>query len=338
MRLADLVRHEARNRKHPLSSDFAEMAEAISGAHLFEIAPEVGAMVGVIGASPVAKLTEAMPFARTPFPCLWIELRGASSDYLDRPMGALNDRYQPVQTGLLVETDESHQRGMVSLVWSLKAPSGRLELCHSPLCTAFDWRMEPEPVPDVGLPEAIAKDPVFVAGEIEKSVSELVKLGLTREQATRDLQRAGKIINPRGSAINDFMVSQVRQGRRTPKELTEMACQDWVHEMSFLYGFLICLNSKNLLRADPPDDLTKLNKARRRMGRPELLSFSTVKLSLSQVMRRKELAAAGAGDVRAHLVRGHFKLRKTGAFWWSPFVRGDAAKGVVARRGYEVAA
>jgi hypothetical protein len=24
----------------------------------------------------------------------------------------------------------------------------------------------------------------------------------------------------------------------------------------------------------------------------------------------------------AHLVRGHFKVRRTGLFWWSPHVRG----------------
>lgn len=28
-------------------------------------------------------------------------------------------------------------------------------------------------------------------------------------------------------------------------------------------------------------------------------------------------------------VRGHFKVKKTGVYWWNPFVRGDATKGFV---------
>jgi len=38
--------------------------------------------------------------------------------------------------------------------------------------------------------------------------------------------------------------------------------------------------------------------------------------------------------MRMHLVRGHFKTRSTGIFWWSPFVRGHGD--AVERRHYEV--
>ena len=40
-------------------------------------------------------------------------------------------------------------------------------------------------------------------------------------------------------------------------------------------------------------------------------------------------AAAAAGmteqEMRMHWCRGHFKIRKTGVFWWSPHVRGHRA-------------
>jgi hypothetical protein len=42
-------------------------------------------------------------------------------------------------------------------------------------------------------------------------------------------------------------------------------------------------------------------------------------------------------ELRAHFVRGHFKARKSGVFWWSPHARGDLSRGMVAK-DYEVRA
>ena len=46
-------------------------------------------------------------------------------------------------------------------------------------------------------------------------------------------------------------------------------------------------------------------------------------------------AECGQADARAHFVRGQFKCRRTGIFWWTPFIRGDKALGFVSK-GYEV--
>lgn len=53
--------------------------------------------------------------------------------------------------------------------------------------------------------------------------------------------------------------------------------------------------------------------------------------------RKNVLAASGipTGQHRAHLVRGHFKVRKSGVFWWMPFVRGNQKLGFV-HKHYEV--
>lgn len=47
-------------------------------------------------------------------------------------------------------------------------------------------------------------------------------------------------------------------------------------------------------------------------------------------LNRNAVASSSPGDdssIRAHFVRGHFKIRRTGIFWWSPYVRGDLANG-----------
>src|SRR5262245_13639140 len=45
-----------------------------------------------------------------------------------------------------------------------------------------------------------------------------------------------------------------------------------------------------------------------------------------RISKGRQRAAEAAGmtraEMRAHLVRGHFKLRRTGVYWWSSFVRG----------------
>lgn len=89
--------------------------------------------------------------------------------------------------------------------------------------------------------------------------------------------------------------------------------------------FFLLLNTRNrVVRIIEGPDLSRLNKQRRRKGKPDLLESRAVKLDLSrpiaQVIRR-----GGTPDHRtiaAHVVRGHFKLRASGIFWWSPFMRG----------------
>jgi hypothetical protein len=45
-------------------------------------------------------------------------------------------------------------------------------------------------------------------------------------------------------------------------------------------------------------------------------------ISLTAVETVSNGQSAQRADVEAHLVRGHFKRRKSGVYWWSPFVRG----------------
>lgn len=45
-------------------------------------------------------------------------------------------------------------------------------------------------------------------------------------------------------------------------------------------------------------------------------------VSLSAVETVNHGVTSQRADVEAHLVRGHFKRRKSGVYWWSPFIRG----------------
>ena len=94
--------------------------------------------------------------------------------------------------------------------------------------------------------------------------------------------------------------------------------------------------SRNLVECKS-GDLARLNSARRRSGNRTLLDYSEVTISLSKRDRAAAKShAVSSTDLRRHIVRGHFKVRKGGIFWWRPCIRGSAAAGTVVRTGYVV--
>lgn len=106
--------------------------------------------------------------------------------------------------------------------------------------------------------------------------------------------------------------------------------------------FFLLLNARNrVVQVTDGPDFTRLNRSRAKSGKAPLLSSKIIKLDLSrpivQALRRG--TSTNPRDLAAHVVRGHFKVRKSGVFWWSPFVRGgDKAKGDKPLPTYEVTA
>jgi len=101
---------------------------------------------------------------------------------------------------------------------------------------------------------------------------------------------------------------------------------DWVGEPGFLIATLALLNSRNASELQP---VNPRNKTRKLTGKRLLYSYHL----LSIPSRYKQRNVASAGDdprqLRAHFVRGHFKVRKSGIFFWSAFQRGNPDLGFV---------
>jgi len=64
----------------------------------------------------------------------------------------------------------------------------------------------------------------------------------------------------------------------------------------------------------------KLNRVREKRGKPALRNYTYVNLVRS--VKDGSATTATAGGKALHLVRGHFKVRKTGTFWWRPHFAG----------------
>lgn len=97
---------------------------------------------------------------------------------------------------------------------------------------------------------------------------------------------------------------------------------------------LACLSAKNVQTVTLPAP-EKLNKKRLKAGKVPLFEYKTLDIFLGadSNMRRDRIQAALAtkSACRLHCVRGHFKVRKTGMFWWSNFTRGHKANGMVVK-------
>jgi hypothetical protein len=99
-------------------------------------------------------------------------------------------------------------------------------------------------------------------------------------------------------------------------------------DAGILLGILMLLNTHNGTRQQTAS-LDKLNRARAKRRLSPLLGYSTVTLHLAG--RRAETRRWGnSGEaIREYLVRGHFKIRKSGIFWWSPHSRGEPNLGKI---------
>jgi hypothetical protein len=333
MRLANQIIEASRDKRNPFQKDLLRFAEVLRQAMPFEIEARVGEAAYAIADSDLKRLIDARRFAKAPFRTCWFEWLGPCLGFGPNPPFLAEGTERPNRCGFLVETDESLQRGRLSWAWGL--PSG-VELSILALC--FDWTDKPKVPPDMHRLGFAMRGESWSqhARDVIYSTSKH-KLGdLPPEVAVEEELRFGTINNPYAEVawqmIYQIMATQPDAARAS----VAAAYNDLTSEGAFAQALLVCLNSRNLLSVSPPEDLTKLNKARLKRGRPPLFSFSQVRLDLSKVAQRRNAAATGLGGMRAHLVRGHFKIRQSGVFWWSPFIRGDTNYGLVQRSGYTV--
>jgi len=141
----------------------------------------------------------------------------------------------------------------------------------------------------------------------------------------------GKAIETRLGEYGMELMTHVSPG--LVKSLAEYAREDWGGEMRFLVAVLGLLNTRNVVRSEPVDN-SRLNARRERHGQRGLFSHTVVKIRPSVAVSSR-VGAGGHREVRLHFVRGHFKRRRSGLYWWSMHARGRASAGAVAH-DYEV--
>lgn len=320
----------------------AELRADIRRAHRFELTEQftaaVDLTVGENSHGVVTNLSRFLDFARPPADLCWFECV-----YLHRPRvhgKTLTPGLRtPKRVGLLVNCiDDKH-------------PVYELTLCWTSQVTKEDEK-EPEYSLVNVAPSAFFFD--FSGGKSEtlKKVTNITPL--TREEALREApELKEKEIEAalRLSAVAGFhsaskywvrFLYQVLQREKNTvsfnawlNKLMDISRGDWQGENTFWLVAMAFLAARNIAEKEEHPAPDKLNKQRLRKGKLPLLSYTVCKIDRRILVRRAASDTMTTGELRWHFVRGHFKNRKTGMFWWSPHNAGNRAKGVV-EKNYEL--
>ena len=272
-------------------------------AQKFALDRSIGEVAGDMSRPAVQAM---IPFCRLPFPTCWIEI--AQQDrprfaeaFTHGPNHSGGRTYQPLRVGILCEQQgDNPQRFWATLAWSYSA-ADQLQQGLEPLtprfarqpCRSGAARADPE-----------AGEPFYLTM-------------LAAPYMAETMQRIADV----DPAVAD--------------QLAHNANHDWAGEPWFWLAVLALLNAKNGARSEFRPAAPALNRSRVKAGKPPLIDYHQLTLRTGPrdaPGRAIEASAAGRAAMRAHAVRGHFKIRKTGAYWWSPFIRGDVSEGFANKR------
>lgn len=130
-----------------------------------------------------------------------------------------------------------------------------------------------------------------------------------------------------------FLALLMEKEPKLVERIVEYMVEDWGGEVRFMIAVLGLLNTRNVAQTVNIDK-TKDNLARVHHGKRELFSHTLLKIRPNMWVRNtQQTLDQQHRDLRLHFVRGHFKQRKTGLFWWGMHARGH---GGFVHKDYEV--
>ncbi|HEY2210292.1 MAG TPA: hypothetical protein VGH62_01490 [Bradyrhizobium sp.] len=372
MNLADHIL-AARGGEFDLLGIATSVGHYLERAERFEMADDVVFACNDLVRSKPSALNAALPMCRLPYPTMWIEYRGGlcgpnNRDSKTAPV--------PVRQGFLIESplgdmeDLQGQVGWATCGWvhSELHDGSRDAINISPFSIYFDWRPDGDVRQNIRMMHAVMleryPDPggrpalKAIIDWFERrflgnsAPEEIAKFFMTRtgwEKHSKDPKEIEALreserhmlpgLSPHGVKVLAAIARHAANGDDPKADLRVVTnfLTDIQGEGPFIECFLAMLNSRNCIAREPVD-YGKLNKARAKRGKGPLMSFTKTKLVLTRAQPRVADASGITREAaRQHLVRGHFKIRRTGVYWWSPFLRGDGKLGTVKRAEYEVA-
>jgi hypothetical protein len=315
---------DTRSFPDPYKAEIELLKANVARAQKFVLEPSIARAADGLSRDETVR---ALAWARPPFEHCWMEVAHAERPKFNvKPVAP--GLIRPRRVGLLIEPAPDVGQGIYdfTLVWD--CPAG----VYGDGASSFN------------------------AGEISVcAVSAVVNLGDSSEEWRKALLQLAEPGNPDMGAPHDgpplpfaftatrkysseSITKVVNYDPQLADRMLSMAVGDWGGEPWFWTSVLELLNAKGGAEIAPGEDRTKLNRARAKSGKPELKPFHVLKLKLG-AGKSVPQAAPGERDehrsMRAHMVRGHFKQRASGLYWWSPFVRGDKSRGFADKR-YEV--
>lgn len=297
-------------------SRMAPTLARIRQAHKFQLGPDFAAVADELRID-LSQIAKAIPLCRLPYELTWIEFaeahRNRSVDYRD----ALRWTQAPVKrVGFLMMAD-----------------GGNLARF-----TAYQFWQSAEGFSD-GFKAAVHA--AYFDMTDESNFREITEDGGSRvwnAASIEDRRLLSRIVESRIAEYSPPLSWALLSAHPTLlKTAATEAIYDWNGETAYIEAVLALLNARNTSQSQFIDK-SEHNRKRVKRGQLPLFSHSILTIHPRQLARARQAQAASAdgASLRAHFVRGHWKVRKSGIFFWSPHVRGDADKGIV-DKDYKVA-
>lgn len=315
----DLGRHRKRIALSPRTGDGQGLwlhvaLEALSNPRCgrFEIGADVLAAAHQVMSTKPSSMLAALHRARAPHPLTWVEW--ATPD----------DRSASRRGWLVLE----QQDGAIAVPFARGRQDGTISIQAYALAIGWDQEVRaadllanPDIAEMVRYHRETASDSVNLKAVLEKAepgagADNDVTAALSRSFSDEDFAAIiGLDDRLRMVPMDQYGVLQPERGsERTTTRLVR--CRE-------LVALLLLINSRNAVHVGEGEDLAKLNRARQRKAKPGLMPLRPVSLDLSRRLRAARRTGGGVDEreVRAHIVRGHFKVRASGVFWWSAHTR-----------------
>lgn len=279
----------------------------LNRAQKFELAPDFAAAAEELGMD-LKTIANAFGHCRLPYETTWIEVAQAHRpQFMAAGVHIPALQHEPNRVGFLLEaTSPQLDQFDIFLFWDLKKSLQRPQASHITL--HFDPKaMAPEDWHD----DAQERSGIFGI----KRAPEWTKVS---EEVRKRLTAA---LQPSYTPFVD-PVLQGGHGDYADQFIYELGAADWAGEAHFIMATLALLNTLNATERVLVNN-SRLNHARARQRRPGFCDYHVLKIH-PRIKQRIEgdAHADGHRELRAHLVRGHFKVRKSGIYFWRPHARG----------------
>jgi hypothetical protein len=315
-----------------LRGGITALAGTIKRAARFDLTPGMIASARAVKNSPLSTQIKALPLCRFPFEVTWFEW-SCSDTVLQH--GETNDTFLPKRVGCLVIADASRQRGAMTFSWVHATSWSQSAISICPLSVTFDWTENTSDVYDIGRDFSLGSGVMTKEGIQEKLVAQARErlASAFRHASDKDIladcMRFGMVWCPFLASLGDQIV-------QAKGALPGPGTQEWLRweedlqgEPGIVRAVVMLLNSRNAVHSEHVGDFGQLNKKRARKGRPPLLGYTTVRIKLSHSLAIRAASIEDRDLARLHVVRGHFKVRSSGVYWWSDHQRGDASHGTL---------
>ena len=365
MRLADEIASAAGGPGDQITfGAIGAFAKLLAEAQCFELSADVVAACREVPRSKPSSLLSALPYVRVPYERVWLEWQPLGEEDEEDDDQA---RPLPKRIGCLIESAPSLDYGMMRWAWmhgdSVPA-EGRLVV--SLWMGVFNWRVDGDLQKEMyWTADMIDKIPPAKAAAIERyfgapldpeGLRQLAKQQVPTADQAGEHMRSGstywaRLANDREEMtaaaelgrhfsfmLNihymDFAIAARRIASEAFQQQLRNTAEDVKGEHLFATAFLMLLNARHGL-ASNREDLARLNRKRTGSGKRALREFVITRLDLSRgVASRAAARGLSREAARRHLVRGHFKVRRSGIYWWSPFVRGRSGEVPLKRESY----